>query len=531
MASSQTASSLLWLAVYFPDLPLEVFVPTDPVMPRVVLHEQRVAYLNQRAQDAGIVAGCSLATAYSISSELEYFSRDQQIEQRRLDTLAQCLYRYSSMISIEATDCILVEIQGSLTLWGGQEPLLHQIDNLCRQMGHACTLRLGATPQAAVALARAQSSHLAAVPLHSLGLNYQGVSERALERLHSMGIYILGQLLQLPRNGLSKRFGKQLTDYLARLSGDLAEPREMLRADEQFAEQMHLLKPILSKSVLLQGPMPQLAIQLQHWLIAQQLSCTTLRWHFAPFNGQSVAVDLSFTVGVQSQKEIMQISNLKLETQTLPEEVMSVGLTVLAAQATNLPNMDLFGSTQSTAVQVNELVDELNARLGPNACYGLCAHTEHHPDQAWSNSSLAALNNTTNAAVPNLAKPPRAHHGNKSNAQELRDDVVSNRMGQRPLWLLNAPCAVAARDLNLLQGPERIQIDHPTGGIAGNTCSALSSDELNAGSSRDYYVALHRQGALCWVYCASPSSTESANQPVADALLIAKSWYLHGYFA
>ena len=71
-----------------------------------------------------------------------------------------------------------------------------------------------------------------------------------------MGIYTLGQLAQLPRAGLGKRFGQQLTQYLGRLQGELPDPRQSIRPQTRFFRQQHLLKPINNKEVLLRGPMP-----------------------------------------------------------------------------------------------------------------------------------------------------------------------------------------------------------------------------------------------------------------------------------
>ena len=64
-------------------------------------------------------------------------------------------------------------------------------------------------------LSRAQTHSLFNVPLHVLELLNQGFSQRNLERLSNMGIYTLGQLIQLPYAGLGKRFGQCLTRYLA----------------------------------------------------------------------------------------------------------------------------------------------------------------------------------------------------------------------------------------------------------------------------------------------------------------------------
>jgi protein ImuB len=69
---------------------------------------------------------------------------------------------------------------------------------------------------------------------------------------------------------------------------------------------------------------------------------------------------------------------------------------------------------------------------------------------------------------------------------------------------LPRPHPVNAAELQLLQGPERIQ----------------SEWWLNS-EARDYYIAQHSSGALCWVYC--PCTI--FNEPQSG------EFYLHGYFA
>ena len=109
--SQHSAAHHKWLALHFPKLPLDIFrcqgVPDEQV--QIVIQEQRVC------RDE------TLATAYSIRSELTYFERNPGQEQERLADLAQALYRYSSVVSLEPPDCIVLEIRGSLLLLGSAD--------------------------------------------------------------------------------------------------------------------------------------------------------------------------------------------------------------------------------------------------------------------------------------------------------------------------------------------------------------------------------------------------------------------------
>lgn len=533
----QPPAPLLWLALYFPQLPLDVFAPeisaaqtkvqteaqtavtqttrqaaTEPTRPEpatVILEENRVSLANAAAQAEGIVLGCSLATAHSISPDITYFARDKAREFNRLDILGQCLYRFSSMVSLEAPDCILIEIQGSLRLWQGKERLVMDAIQLCEGMGHQCIARLAHTPQAAVALARANASQLHSVPLHSIGLTHHDIKERVIEHLANMGIYTLGQLIELPKASLGKRFGQSLVRYLRRLQGDLVEPRNGIQPSNNFAQQLHLLKPIMNKTVLLQGPMPYLAQQLQHWLIARQLACVSLAWQFAPFRGNGVSVEVGFAGGKQRQSDFMRLSYLQLENIKLPGEVLSIGLKAKVIAPLQGINSDLFGSTESATGLVTELVDELTARLGPGTCRSIQPAQKYTPEKAWQPGSSQPQLNPRPQQVQSRLKTTSAH--------KTEQHLIANPqlMGKRPLWLFSPPRQIAFAELELLQGPERIQ-------------SNFHLEPKQGTIFRDYYVAKHQHGSLCWAFTESPNKqTKTSNRDQAAA----SQWYLHGYFA
>ena len=489
-----------WLALYFPALALDVFhlqgLPDS--QPQVVIDEHRVSHINPAAEAAGILPGCTLATAYSISSDLAYFERDTQQEQAHLADLAQALYRYSSMVSLEPPDCVVLEIRASRMLWGNDDVISNDALTLCKDMGYMAIARCAATPKAAIALARGQKKRLHDVPLYVLELLDQGFSQRNLERLSNMGIYTLGQLVQLPRSGLGKRLGQCLTQYIGRLQGELPDPRRNIRPTSHFRRQQHLLKPINSKGVLLHGPMPYLAKQLEHWLIAHQQGCTALCWHFAPFKGQATELSIRFGQGRQRHQDILKLSALKLESTELPAEVLSIKLEVTLAQPWLNNNQDLFGSTASATLAVSELVDELTSRLGTKACFNLQSKSQHSPERAWQ---------------PHAGLSRQAPSAPEADPVATSTRSAALLRGQRPLWLFQKPQRVPAQHLHLLQGPERLTQSQALG---------ASVSTGRGWQYRDYYVARHVQGALCWVYQTGQTGSGPGQSD---------TWYLHGYFA
>ncbi|MGK0260399.1 MAG: protein ImuB [Candidatus Azotimanducaceae bacterium] len=468
---------MLWLAVHFPNLALEVFTRQHfehqtSQTPIVVLDNNRVCMCNPVAAGQGIVPGTTLATAHSICPTLLHQQKDPQVESRRLETLAGALYRFSSCTCIQAPDCILLEIGGSLRLFGDHEALSQEVNQLCLNLGHTCTVRVAQTPWAAIALARAKETRLTEVPLAQAGLEMAEVPHTVIERFDNMGIYTLGPLLDLPSKQLGKRFGLQLLTYISQLTGALPDPRTAIHPVPEFDQTLHFLQPITDKNTLYDGPMHKLAHELHPWLISHQLGCTELQWTF--IHQQSVTMTLRFADGRQNPQDMLNLSQLRLAQIDLPEEVQGICLQVTQSKAWRNASQPLFQlhTRQANHIQGNDvhsLVDEINARLGDNACTGIACLDQHTPEHAW-----CAYSGSTNAP-PSSEKP------------------VQNR----PLWLFDRPHSIRRAELELLQGPERIQ-----------------SNWWQRSTCRDYYIARHQRGAECWAF--------------VDA---EDNWYLHGYFS
>lgn len=498
---------MLWLALHFPRLPLDIFagpntdakdadakdtdtedVNTEIETAFVVLENNRVYLRNKAAQARGIELGTTLATAHSILPELKHKHRNTHGEIKRLTTLADTLYRFSSYVSVQAPDCVLLEIGASLKLFGCPEQLTTQAAHLCHTLGHQTVARMALTPWAAIALARSNQKILEQVPLVDAGLELAGIKDDVVERFANMGIYTLGPLLKLSGKSLGRRFGKPLLTYLAQLTGDIPDPRKATLPAVTFSQTLHLLDPIRDKEILYKhtfSPMPKLALALQQWLVTHQLGCEALVWQFSSHQHDCVEVPLRFTNGKQNSVDILKVSQLKLEQMSLPREVLSVGLVAKRIQPWSEASQSLF-KTLSPATANNShlgaLVDELIARLGDQSVRGIQTSTQHRPETAWS-------------PVPahQLLKP-RSKPGA---GNTLLQHTFLKQLGRRPLWLFDPPRPVTRRQLQLLHGPERIQ-SHWWQGEA---------------ISRDYYIAQHQQGAQCWAF--------------EDGLA---QWYLHGYF-
>ena len=461
---------------------------TDDSRPAVLVHENRVCQADERALQAGIALGSTLATAHSIAPELLHFPFDTELQTKHLEILAQAAYRFSSEVSLAPPDALLIEGSRSLRLFGGHDALKRTVSQLYERLGHAHRLATAPTPMAALVLSRAGLGDRpgeAMVTVRTAPLAAMDLTEKELERLANMGMTRVGQLLELPMGELGKRFSAELVDVLDRLTGRRADPRETIRPVERFHSRLHLLEPIRGKDPLL-FPMRRLADELSQWLKARCLGAQTLTWSCAPFADRAVTLEVRFASLRTDAKSFLSLTQLQLDRAELPEEVMTVSLQAGQIAPLSPASEDLLALADDRGnTSQAELVDRLAAKLGTGAVAGLGTADDHRPELAWR------------WQAPGDRR--RMRTGTPAYRQHAQA-TASTSAGDRPLWLLDPPRPVNAKGFKLLDGPERIDV-----GWWEDDARALE---------RDYFVAMAQTGARCWLY---------RNRE--------QRWYLHGYFS
>ncbi len=494
---------MLWFAVHFPRLGLEIFERRHPEetasSPAVLVEDRRVRLANAEARRAGIVPGSTLATAHGVASRLTHFERDRPAELDRLHCLAEAAYRYTSHVSLCAPDGLALDMHGSLALFGSLfgsiDALADDIAHLFRDIGHAALVAFAHTPAGALTLARSgkrpsswdDASSGDDVPAASLDalrdvpLACAEILPRDVERLANMGVFRVGELLALPRDELGARFGKALQEYLSRLTGEAPDPRTPIVPGETFASSVHLIEAVSNKQTLL-FPMRRLASELAAWLAARQLGVLRLTWGFHPLHGTPCRVETRFARPRGDDRGILDLVRLRLEQADLPEETMSIELVAdeTAPRASAADGLFRTPDVEQRNPPM-DLVDTIGARLGDAALTGLALADDHRPERAWT------------------ARRPGSRAG------PAPGEAAHGRGELRPLWLFDPPRPVRIGRFRLLAGPERIE-------------SGWWDDAV----ARDYYVALGEDGAQCWLFRTRNGIGDSAPDG---------SWFLHGYFA
>jgi protein ImuB len=409
-----------------------------------------------------------------------------------LQRLCMHAQQFTSCVSIERPNALLLEIKGSLRLFGPLERLHADIDACWRGLELQAYSATAPSTLAALWLARGLSGRpgqphpdvedLGMLPgrLAQLPIACTAWAGERLQTLRAMGVTRVGELLRLPRAGLARRLGaatvQDLDIALARQFAPRRSfvPRERFRARCDFETE-------IENVVYLEKALEPLIARCARFLCERQAGVQALRLKLRHRAGPATYVHFGLASITSERRRLMDVLAQKLTRLELAAPVRDLELISGALQPLSAGSLDVFAGRLSAGAggrdSLPQLVERLRARLGEEAVYGVVSIAEHRPEAAWRR-------------VQELPPTPTLH--------------VAEKMPPRPVWLLDAPLPLA-NSLILEQGPERIE----SGWWDGK------------GVARDYYIARrapgtpHAQGARLWVFQERQS----------------KRWYLHGMFA
>ena len=477
-----------WLAIHLPLLPLQSLAMQGEAQSPLAVSEtrgrrQRVLLCNPAATALGVSAGMPVSAARALSTALRVVGRDPAREAAALQGLALWAGRFSSQIALAAPAALLLELGGSLRLFGGVAALLSLIRSGLDELGYQARLCLAPTAAGALLLAQngcqgvvddlqALRQALAEVPLQLLPLG-----DERLRALEAMGLSRLGQVLRLPGEGLARRLGCGFMDYLQRLLGQAADPRSVFQPPASFRRRLQLPAEVQGAAALVFAAR-RLILELCGFLIARQAGTQRLQWLLYHADGGQTGFELGLLTPQREAPRLQQLLQERLERLTLPAPVQAIGLRVDDLQPLTGHALALFADSGQPAESTARLLERLQARLGSGAVSGIRSLPDHRPERAWCYCPPGQ-----SGAAP--AAPTAG----------------------RPLWLLARPLPLQQQggwpwlDGRLALEPERERIE--SGWWDGRPVA------------RDYFVARSRRGERLWVY------RELGGR---------RGWYLHGLF-
>ena len=362
-----------------------------------------------------------------------------------LDTLAAWACQFTPRVSLEPPQALLAEVAGSLRRFGGARSLLEKIRQGIAELGLEASLATAPTARAALWIARGDGCRLEDLPLEVTGFD--------LDLFKNIGIATVGELLQLPREGLAKRCGQALLDDLDRALGRLAEPRAFFAPPPRFAARLELPAEATHAEALL-FPARRLLVQLAGLLEARQEGIRG--FDVVLFHEKKIfsKVSIGLASPTRDQRRMADLLRERLGATQLAQPVESIAVEAADFEPLAGRSRGLFGDAAAEAEDWTRLLERLQARLGREAVHGLTLYPDHRPEYAWRR------------VTPGDWEP-----------REFRQP------GPRPAWLLE-PRRLGEDGFALLIGPERIE------------CGWWDGDDAR----RDYFIARVGESTLGWIY-------------------------------
>jgi protein ImuB len=399
-----------------------------------------------------------------------------------------CLHAqaFTSFVSIEAPNALLLEIKGSVKLFGSLKILHTAIDACWQELALQARSATAPSTLAALWLARAADrkkdlptliedvtvlpGHLAKLPVACTAWD----AER-LQTLRAMGVTRVGELLRLPRAGLARRLSPAVVQELDIALARQPAPRRAFVPRERFRERCDFEAEV-EHVAYLEKALEPLIERCAHFLRERQAGVQTLQLRLKHREGAATRVQLGLASITSERRRLSDVLSQRLTRLELKAPVRGMELISGTLRGLSASSIDAFAGLTGAASRdtAPQLVERLRARLGEKAVYGVGLISEHRPEAAWR----------------------RVHELHLVSAPRLDMAAIDGGM-PRPVWLLDEPLPLPKPQI--LQGPERIE----SGWWDGN------------GVARDYYVAREAHGAKLWVFQERHS----------------KRWYVHGVFA
>ena len=474
-----------WLAWYFPGLPLACFAVEAErafAVSRQAQGREWIDRCNGAARALGVRPGMTLPEALALAPALEVRPRDPARERHLLEVLGSWAWRFSPRVSFDPL-LVLLEVEGSLRLFGGFDALREAMARELPEPGRATFWAAAPTPAAAALLARVAPGTqvqrreqleqvLAPVPLRRFTRNREW-----RELMQAIGLECIGDCLRLPRPELVRRLGKEPVLLLDRLLERLPDPRSPWQPPDRFRHRLPLLHEIETVPALL-FPARRLVELLCLFLRGSDGAAQHLRWRLLHREGPATVFETGLQAPGRDPERMLELLRHRLERLQLPAPVVGLELEVAQWHPFQVEAGELFDRPGRNGDEL--LLERLRARMGRRAVQAVELCADHRPERAWR-----------------YRDPFEVHPAEFSPVPAFR---------RQPLWLLPRPKPLVQREghpfhrgsLRLAPFLQRVE----TGWWEGKE------------EARNYYQAVNPAGERLWIYRERKSGR----------------WFLHGVF-
>ncbi|MDQ2878218.1 MAG: DNA polymerase Y family protein [Pseudomonadota bacterium] len=467
----------------------------------------RLATLDPRALALGLMPGLPLADARARVPGLEVFEADPAADREWIERIADWCERYTPMVALEPPHGVTLDVTGCAHLFGGEIGLA---DDLIRRMGcwtdhlrHA----FAATPEAAQALARFQTTPATSenAALRGLDVAALRLPDETITALRRAGLKTIGDLASRPSAPIAARFGEQATAMLARLLNQADSRIVPRRPVPALCCERRLAEPITRTDDVM-SVIAALAEEAGQALAARDKGGRRFAIRLFRSDGavRDLAVDSSLPV--RDPAVVARLFRERIETLASPVDpgfgfdMIRMAVPVIEPLAPR--QLQLEGDVANEEA-LAALIDRLSTRLGPGCIRRFATSDTHIPEKSVRTIPAREASSPAAWPMPDAGEPP-----------------------SRPIFLFDPPQRVEVMaevpdgpprrfrwrrdvyDVIRAEGPERIAPEwwrHARGN----------------GLTRDYYRVEDAHGRRFWIF----------RHGLYDRETVDPDWYVHGLFA
>jgi protein ImuB len=348
------------------------------------------------AERCGIVGGMTLAHARALvpAEHLRVSPLDRRADAEALDRLAAWLYRrlprVMSVPSLpgvlgEGAAVVFADISGCQRLFRSEARMVRALSRALRRAGITSRLATAPTYGAAWALARHGSEPQMVAgddtfldELRPLTVAALPLDDDTCVALEDLGVESIGQLEALPRASLPSRFGDEVLLRLDQAYGQAIETITPIQLEPPVKVHRAFAGPVKNAEAISRAG--QLLLNSFCKALKQRESgMYRLRLDVERYDADDLSVFLRVGRASRDVGHLWRLLSPKLETLNLGYGVES--LTLTASHTTRIAHTQL-GPRRPGVDQdrdVGELLDVLDARLGPSQVGRLSVRETHEP--------------------------------------------------------------------------------------------------------------------------------------------------------
>lgn len=483
-----------WYSRKQPSLRKEAFVLKTASHNRMI-----VTSVNPLAQAQGITPGMLLADARALYPALTVLDDKPGLDRQLLDRIAEWCIRFTPVSSPDPPAGVLLEASGCCHLWGGEDAYLKDILNRLTQRGYAVRAAIADTVGTAWALARYGKKQIAENGTQRVVLSELPVSSLRLEadavvRLHKLGLRQVGDVLNLPRTSLRRRFGPGFLLRLQQALGDVEEGLTPVYPEAPYQERLPCIEPIVTRTGI-EIALHRLLTTLCSRLRGEGKGLRAAFFRIYRLDGGAQGIEIGTNRPSQNEEHLFQLFSLKL-SDLQPAEGIELFLLEATMVEEQKPLQEQLWTTNATLQHhlVAELLDRLAGKLGLETIQRFLPAEHWWPERSFQPAASLSEEPSTEWKLDRprplqLLSPP------------VKIDVTAPVPDYPPMLFRykNQVHKIVSAD-----GPERIEQEW----------------WVQEGEHRDYYAVEDEAGRRYWLFRLGHYNSEKAAE-----------WFLHGFFA